>query len=247
MIERIRCIVLRTVKYGDNSIIVDAYTESRGRMSFMTPFARGRRTNSGAAFWAQLSQVEFQVDIRPQGKLPKPQDVRFYNSYLDLPFSPLKSSIAMFIGEFLSAALRGEGENTPLYKYIETSLRWLDMSDPKSQSSGIANFHLVFLMRLTLFLGIYPNLERRTLPYFDLVAGEYCEHMPAHSHVLKYEEAHVLPLLFRMDYSTMHVYHFNRLQRQRCIEVLLEYYRIHIPQFPQLKSLEVLAELFGSN
>lgn len=245
MIEKIRCIVLRTVKYGDNSIIVDTYTESRGRMSFMTPFARGRRTSSGAAFWSQLSQLEFQADIRPQGKLSKPQDVRFYNNYLDLPFSPLKSSIAMFVGEFLCAALKGEGENVPLYKYIETSLQWLDMADTKSQASGIANFHLVFLMRLTRFLGIYPNLERNTLPYFDLVAGEYCEHQPAHSHTLRYEEAHILPLLFRMSYSTMHVYLFNRQQRQRCLEVLLDYYRIHIPQFPQLKSLEVLAELFG--
>ncbi|MBR6197630.1 MAG: DNA repair protein RecO C-terminal domain-containing protein [Bacteroidaceae bacterium] len=243
MQENVRCLVLRTVKYGDNSIIVDTFTESRGRMSFVTPFARGRR--SSAAFWAQLSQVEFQADIRPQGKLAKPQDVRFYYNYMDLPFSPLKSSIAMFVGEFLCAALRSEGENRPLYKYVETSLRWLDVADTKNQSSGVANFHLVFLMHLSRFLGIYPNLENCHCPYFDLVAGEYCERQPTHSHFLRDEEARVLPLLFRMDYGTMHVYRFNRQQRQRCLEVLLDYYRIHIPQFPQLKSLEVLAELFG--
>ena len=245
MQENIRCLVLRTVKYGDNSIIVDTYTESRGRMSFVAPFARGRRTGSGAAFWAQLSQVEFQADIRPQGKLAKPQDVRFYYNYMDLPFSPLKSSIAMFVGEFLCAALRSEGENRPLYKYVETSLRWLDMADTRSQLSGVANFHLVFLMRLTRFIGIYPNLENSRLPYFDLVAGEYCERQPAHNHFLRGDEARILPLLFRMDYSTMRIYRFNRLQRQRCLELLLDYYRIHVPQFPQLKSLEVLAELFS--
>jgi DNA repair protein RecO (recombination protein O) len=214
-------------------------------MSFMTPFARGRRTGSGAAFWAQLSQVEFQADIRPQGKLAKPQDVRFYYNYMDLPFSPLKSSIAMFVSEFLCAARRSEGENLPLYKYVETSLRWLDVADTKNQSSGVANFHLVFLMHLSRFLGIYPNLENCHCPYFDLVAGEYCERQPAHSHFLRDEEARVLPLLFRMDYGTMHVYRFNRQQRQRSLEVLLDYYRIHIPQFPQLKSLEVLVELFS--
>lgn len=245
MQENIRCLVLRTVKYGDNSIIVDTYTESRGRMSFVAPFARGRRTGANAAFWAQLSQVEFQADIRPQGKLAKPQDVRFYYSYADMPFSPLKSSIAMFVSEFLCAALRSEGENRPLYKYVETSLRWLDMADTRSQLSGVANFHLVFLMHLSRFLGIYPNLENCHSPFFDLVAGEYCDRQPAHTHFLRNEEARILPLLFRMDYGTMHVYRFNRQQRQRCLEVLLDYYRIHIPQFPQLKSLEVLAELFS--
>lgn len=246
MLEKIRCIVLRTVKYGDNSIIVDTYTESHGRMSFITPFARGRRMAASTAFWSQLSQIEFQSDIRPQGKLSKPQDVRFYYNYVDLPFSPLKTSIVMFIGEFLCAALRGENENIPLYKYIEMSLQWLDTTDTKTQSFGIANFHLVFLMRLTRFLGIYPNLDNCKLPYFDLLAGEYCERQPPHGHVLRHEEAKILPLLYRMDYSTMHLYQFNRQQRQRCLEVLIEYYRIHIPQFPQLKSLEVLAELFGA-
>lgn len=245
MHENIRCIVLRTVKYGDNSIIVDTFTESHGRMSFMTPYARGRRTSTGAAFWGQLSMVNFQTDIRPQGKLSKPQDVRFYHSYLDLPYSPLKSSIAMFLGEFLCAALKSEGENRLLYKYIETSLQWLDMADTRNSVSGIPNFHLVFLMRITRFLGIYPNLDNSHYNYFDMIAGEYTLYKPSHSHYIEKEEAHIIPLLFRMDYGTMHIYKFNRKQRQRCLEVLIDYFRIHIPQFPQLKSLDVLSEVFS--
>ena len=126
----------------------------------------------------------------------------------------------------------------------------------ESRSHGIANFHLVFLMRTTRFLGIYPNLEKmesfeqkisqQPKPYwFDLIAGEYSEHQPVHSSCLRPDEAALMPLLFRMDYSTMHVFRFNRQQRQRCLEVLIEYYRIHVPQFPELKSLDVLAEIFN--
>jgi len=223
-------------------MIIDTFTESHGRMSFMASVSRSGKSG-GFAFWALLSQLEFEADIRKQGKLPKPKDTRFHFNYSDLPYNPLKSSIAMFIGEFLNAALKGESQNVPLYKYIETSLRWLDMAH-SVEENGIANFHLVLLMHLTRFLGIYPNLDNHHNRYFDLLAGEYCDRQPAHSHFLRPDEACTLPLLFRMDYSTMHVYRFNRQQRQRCLEVLIEYYRIHIPQFPQLKSLEVLKELF---
>jgi DNA repair protein RecO (recombination protein O) len=253
MLENIQGIVLRTVKYGDSSIIVDTFTESRGRVSFATNLSRNKRSNSSSAFWMLLSQVNFQADIRPTVKLSKPRDVRFYYNYIDLPYNPIKTSIAMFISEFLCSALRGEGENVPLYKYIEMSLRWLDMAD-SSSNSGVANFHLVFLMRMTRFIGIYPNLEggddvfdrRRDVRnmYFDLLAGEYTRCQPSHPHFLRPEEASKMPLLFRMDYSTMHVYKFNRQQRKRCLDILLQYYSLHVPQFPTLKSLDVLSELF---
>ena len=255
MLEHIQCIVLRTVKYGDNALIVDTFTESHGRMSFVTKISHTRRSHTASAFWQPLSILEFNADIRPTIKLPTPTGVRFLYSYQSLPYNPSKACIAMFIAEFLCAALRGEGVNKPLFQYIEISLRWLDMAED-SRSHGIANFHLVFLMRTTRFLGIYPNLEKmesfeqkisqQPKPYwFDLIAGEYSEHQPVHSSCLRPDEAALMPLLFRMDYSTMHVFRFNRQQRQRCLEVLIEYYRIHVPQFPELKSLDVLAEIFN--
>ena len=236
MLEHIQCIVLRTVKYGDKALIVDTFTESHGRMSFVTKISHTRRSHTASAFWQPLSILEFNADIRPTIKLPTPTGVRFLYSYQSLPYNPSKACIAMFIAEFLCAALRGEGVNKPLFQYIEISLRWLDMAE-ESRSHGIANFHLVFLMRTTRFLGIYPNLEK--------MESEYSEHQPVHSSCLRPDEAALMPLLFRMDYSTMHVFRFNRQQRQRCLEVLIEYYRIHVPQFPELKSLDVLAEIFN--
>ena len=128
MQETFRGIVLRTVKYGDNSLIVDLFTESRGRQSFMTSTMRAKRSVRSVSFWQPLSMVEFSAETKPNaGKLPRPNDVRTYYNYTDLPFSPIKSTLALFLAEFLSAALREEKENQPLYRYIESSLQWLDM------------------------------------------------------------------------------------------------------------------------
>ena len=283
MQETLRGIVLRTVKYGDNSLIVDLFTESRGRQSFMTSTMRAKRSVRSVSFWQPLSMVEFSAELKPNaGKLPRPADVRTYYNYTDLPFSPLKSTLALFLAEFLSAALREEKENLPLYRYIESSLQWIDLAE---DSAALANFHLTFLMHLSRFIGIYPNLDINVVtpnsslsalhskpsalnpklsalnsqpstlnsqrspltsqPYFDLLAGSYCDRQPLHAHFLRNEEARVLPTLFRMDYSTMHLFRFSRQQRQRILHVLNEYYRLHVPGFPELKSLEVLQELYS--
>ena len=277
MQETLRGIVLRTVKYGDTSIIVDLFTESHGRMSFMASTSRAKRSVRSVSFWQPLSMVEFSAELLPNGgKLPRPSDVRTYYNYIDLPFSPIKSTLALFLAEFLSATLREEKENTPLYRYIESSLQWLDLAD---SPASIANFHLAFLMHLSRFIGIYPNLDvsgnlnpnsplsavnsplstvhfqlstlnsqlstLNSQLYFDLLAGTYCDRQPSHAHFLRDEEARVLPVLFRMNYPTMHLFRLSRRERQRILHVLNEYYRLHVPGFPELKSLEILQELFS--
>ena len=74
-------------------------------------------------------------------------------------------SIALFLSEFLYRAIREEAENRPLFAYLQHSIIWLDEC-----GEGFANFHLVFLMRLSRFLGLYPNLEDyHTGDYFDLL------------------------------------------------------------------------------
>ena len=77
MQETLRGIVLRTVKYGDNSLIVDLFTESRGRQSFMTSTMRAKRSVRSVSFWQPLSMVEFNAETKPNaGKLPRPSDQR---------------------------------------------------------------------------------------------------------------------------------------------------------------------------
>lgn len=255
MQETLRGIVLRTVKYGDTSMVVDLFTESHGRQSFMASIVRAKRSVRSKSFWHPLSMVEFSAEMRPVGGLPRPSDVRTYYNYIDIPFSPVKSTLALFLAEFLSAALREEKENIPLYRYIESSLQWLDMVD---KPIATANFHLAFLMHLSRFIGIYPNLEwatdNKNRPahglvnyqlYFDLLAGSYCDRQPPHAHFLRPQEAQALPVLFRMDYPTLHLFRLSRQERMCILQVLNEYYRLHVPNFPELKSLEVLQEFYS--
>ncbi len=255
--EILKGIVLRTVKYGDNGHIVDMFTNSRGRMSFMM------KRNSGNNFagpnnrfgsivpslFMPLSMLEFNCDVHNHNRLPQPKDVRLYNQYHSIQINPIKSIISLFIAEFLVHVLKEEGENPLLYGYLENSLKWLDSSE-----KGYTNFHLVLLMRVTRFVGIYPNLDKpysnnsngtKSIFFYDLINSEYRYDQPNHIHYLRPEEAEYIPYLLYMNYENMHLYSFSRRQRQRCLEVINDYYRLHLPGFGELKSLEVIKEIFN--
>lgn len=239
--ESIRGIVLRTVRFSDTSLIVDVFTESHGYMSFVGKLTRSRRQGTETAFWQPLSMLEFQADVRQLAKLPRPYDIRFYYKYGNVQMSPQKTAIALFLAEFLSAALREEKQSVSLYRYLEHSLQWFDEA---RFPMAIANFHLVFLMHLSRFIGIYPNFESPAR-FFDLQSGTYRDSVPNNFNYLEKEEAALIPLLFRMNYFTAHLFKLSSSQRRRIIEVLNIYYRLHVPNFPELKSLEVLHEVFA--
>ena len=84
----------------------------------------------------------------------------------------------------------------------------------------------------------------RSSDYFDMINGSFCEHAPQHSHFLMPSDASKIGLLTRLGYPTMHLCKMTRQERNRCLDVILDYYRLHIPDFPELKSYHVLKEMF---
>ncbi len=234
-------IVLRTIKYNDTSVIVDIFTERQGRVSYLVRLPRSRRSTLRSVFFQPLSILEYESDYRPRLNLQHMKEVRVAHLFHSLPYDARKSAIALFLAEFLCHALREETENAPLYAYLTHSVQWLDGCD-----RAAANFHLVFLMHLSRFLGLYPNMENyRPGDVFDLRASCFTGHRPLHTDVVPPEEAARLGKLMRMNYDTMHLFEMSRTERNRCVEIILTYYRLHLPGFPELKSLEVLRELFS--
>ena len=101
-------------------------------------------------------------------------------------------------------------------------------------------------MRLTRFLGFYPNLVGYAPgDFFDLRSGGFCHSQPLHTDCLRQADAALVGLMMRMDYATMHLFRLSRGERNRMVEVIIRYYRIHLPGFPEPRSLAVLRELFA--
>ena len=241
MLTKTQAIVLHTIKYGETLIIVDMFTRTHGRLSFIVNIPKSIKAKTKKQFFQPLNILEIEVDVRQKVQLQKLSDVRLASPFSSIPFNPHKLSISLFIAEFLYYALRSEQQNALLYDYVESSILWLD-----SQDDRYANFHLVFLMRLSRFLGFYPNLEHyQTGDYFDLRESMFLPTPPLHRDFLYPQEAEKVQLMMRMDYPTMHLFKMTHQERNRLLEVTITYYRLHLTDFPELKSIAVLQELYA--
>lgn len=241
MLQKTLGIVLRTVKYKDTAFIADVYTDVAGRVSFMVPVPRSRKASVKSVLFQPLALVELEADFRTNASIYKIKEAKSWHPFSSLPYDPYKSAIALFLSEFLCRAVRVEADNKALFAYLRHSIVWLDEC-----RAGFANFHLVFLMRLSRFLGLYPNLEDYSEGcYFDLLNACFTSLRPSgHSHYIGPVEAARLITLMRMNYDTMHLFAMSRVERMRCLTLIEQYYRLHLPDFPELKSLDVLKELF---
>lgn len=249
MLVKTEAIVLHTLKYGESKVIVDMFTRSLGRLSFVVSVPKTNKSRVKKQYFQPMTLLEITCEVRQRVQLQKLSDARLLIPYVSIPLSAEKLAISMFVAEFLYHGLRSEQCNEPLFDYIADSVQWLDAS-----GEGFANFHLTFLMRLSRFLGFYPNLEEtpegsvvtgeRLAEYFDLREGRFCGAAPLHRDFLQPAEARLVRLLMRMDFSTMHLFLLSRHDRHRIMDVLLLYYKQHLPDFPEMKSLAVLQQLW---
>jgi len=240
MLTKTQAIVLHSLKYGETRLIVDMFTRSQGRQSFIVSIPKSVKGKIKKQLFQPLTLLEIESDLRAKLQLQKLSDVRLASPFSSIPFDPNKLSISLFIAEFLYYALRSEQHNEPMFDYIVNSIQWLD-----AQTDRFANFHLVFLMRLSRFLGFYPNLDHyQTGDYFDLRESVFLSTPPVHRDFLYPQEAEKILLMMRMDFPTMHLFRMSHQDRNRLLEVSLIYYRLHLPDFPELKSVSVLQELY---
>ena len=235
-----KAIVLRTVKYGDSRMIVDMLTAHSGRVSFACTLSKTNRGKIKKQFFQPLTILEIDYDERTTAELQRLRDVRMARPFVSIPFDPYKLSIGMFLAEFLLYATRGEHDSDHLEDFTEKSLLWLD-----GATEGFANFHLVFMLHVTLFIGFYPNMEEYSEgAWFDLRDGSFVTHCPLHPDYLAPNDAKKILLLMRMNFDNMRFFKMNREERGQCLDVIITYYRLHVPNFPEMKSLSVLKTLF---
>lgn len=239
MEQKTRCIVLRTVKYGDDKLIIDFLTHEAGRLSALWKINTSSRSKVRRQMFQPLSILECEFETSPRQQLCKIREAHPHCLYSTLSTDIRKISIAFFLAEFLSFSTRDMHTDNAFYEFIEQSLTWLDMSE-----RGIENFHLMFMLRVSRFLGFHPDVDSYHSDYiFDMREGRFSSSIPFHTDWLNGEEAKRMLLLLRMHPHNLHVFRMNRNERNRAVDLVLRYYRLHIPSFGEMKTLDVLRSL----
>ncbi len=223
--QKTEAIVIYSFPFKDKKFMLEMYTREHGRMSFVTNKRIQPLTIVNVVFDEHRSKLTT-------------TDIAF--SYKTLLYDPFKLSIGFFVAEFLRYATRSEPTNRPLYDYVRQSLEWLDVVE-----GSFANFHLVLMLHLAVFLGFAPDTnDYKEGMYFDLREAQFAGLRPVHGDHLGVEESAAIVNLMRMNFATMHLFKLNKGQRNHIVDRMVHYYRLHVPGFPEMKSLDVLRELF---
>ena len=237
MLVKTKAIVISSIKYQENSLIVKCFTLSDGLKSYFVRDAfSSRKSNQKIAYFQPFSILEIEAVHKNKGTLENFKEIKLAIPFQTIHNTVTKSTIVLFLSEMMHYSIHEEEENEALFTYLETALLWLDAHDE------IANFHLIFLLEATKYLGFYPDFTDIDLPFFEMTEGIFT---PFHaiSSLSQHETQlfkKLLSLKFESDLKTFHV-----IERQLLLKIIIDYYSFHLEGFRKPKSLDVLKEVFS--
>jgi len=238
MLHKTRGIVFRTVKYSDTSVIAKIYTEQFGLRAYIVRAVKGKKSASKTGLLQHLSLLNLVVYEKNNRGVQNLKEMEAAHQFRSIPFDIIKSSILLFLNEILYKAIHEEEPNQPLFDFIFDSLKGFDEA-----VAGIENFHIYFAIGLSKFLGFYPrNNFTGHNEYFDLREGLFVENRPFHNNFM--EPAISRKFNQMLDSGTSGQILFeNSNDRNAMLVNILDYFKLHVPAFIEIKSLPVLQQV----
>ena len=208
-------IVLHTTKFAENSVIAHTLSKEYGRRGFVVRNA-GRRTTS-----VLLPLNILEAEVVESGR------TNLFSVRRLVPSCPLtgirdnvyKNAITMFISEVLYRVVKEGTSEQRLYDWCEKQIHLLD-----AVRSDFSNFHICFLLELTVVLGFSPKPD-------DLRPFTGDEHdIVERFMVSPFAESMLIPLTGAV--------------RNKICEDVLRYIEYHTESTLTINSLKVLREIF---
>lgn len=238
MLTKNKCIVLSKLKYGDNDLIVRCYSLQRGTISYLVRGAlKSKKAASKMIYFQLLSQIETEDNYKANKSLQYFKEVKLSYLYKTLHTNVYKSAITQFLAEILNTVLVEEESNTELFVFIETALQYLDTTDDYS------NFHLLFLIKLTRFLGIQPEKKAIAPSHFDLQTGTF-KNYSSGLFCIEGKNLDLLITLLGTNFDALQTVRINADQRQEFLGIILQYFELHLGGFKKPQSLQIFNDVF---
>ncbi len=235
-------ILISSVRHNDRTSVAHVFTSRHGMVPFIWFISKTGKNASRNTLLQPMTQLEFQAEYIPTESLQHIKEIKNCAPYGDIPRNPLKSAITLFLSEFLTYALKGEQSNPSLFRFMTESLLWFD----KAPMGSFSNFHIAFMIGTAGHIGICPNTDEYKPGYvLDMREGCFSPLLPKHTEYIPAELSYKLSLLMNSSLESMKDAPLTGQERVMLLNALNTYFRLHIPAFPSLKSIEVLETVFG--
>jgi len=238
MTVKTEAIVLSAIKYGDADLIVKCYT-TQGLKSYLVKRILGGKKSKKirASYFQALMQLELVAIHNDKGQLNYIREAHISKAHHSIHTDIVKQTLAIFMSEILVQSLYEEESNEALFRYLEGAIAWLN------EHSEVANFHLVFLMRLSKHLGFYPDQLNQDLDFFDLSEGVFSQNRPERDYISDQKLA-IFTKLLGTKFDDLKALRLTSQDRYEALEILIQYFELHLPLFRKPKSLTILKTVF---
>jgi DNA repair protein RecO (recombination protein O) len=229
-----KAIVFKAIKYGETSLIVTCFTLEEGIKSYMIKgILNAKKGKLKTAYFQPLTQLQLIANHTHKNRLHSIKEAQISYSYHTVHTSIVKQTIILFLSEILSSTIREEEQNKVLFSYIETALIWLDTH------TEVSNFHLLFLLNLSRFLGFYPDTSNAEKKAFNLIEGKFTD-IIYEKGTIQGKELTIFKKLLGTHFDTIHNISFHQKERQTILRILIQYFRLHLEDFKTPKSLDTI-------
>ena len=236
-----RAIVLRQIKYSETSLILKIYTEKEGLLSFIAKGVRGKKGKLRSAQFQALSLIDLSYREARKSQIRQINDLKTIEPFTDLPFNPIKRTIAIFMAELIQNAIKEQEPNAKLFHFLYNSIHWIDLSN-----EGYSHFHLLFMMKFTKHLGFYPMSDGyKEARYFDLQQGVFSRVAPAHPYFIDSEQLSAWKQLINVKLETINSLLFSNSLKRKLLQTMMLYYKLHLIHFKELNSHHILQSVFN--
>ena len=243
--HKTRGLVLRSVKYGETSMIVAIYTEIFGIQSYLVNGVRkSSKRGSGMANLLQPGAMLDMVVYQNQFKnLQRIKEFRYAIIYENIFFDVFRNAVALFMVELLMKSIKQPEPNPDLFYFIDDAFQILDAAE----ESVVANFPLFFSLHLAGFFGFRIQDDYSEVnSILDLEEGSFVSERPHHMHYIEDPLSfHTSQLLKVMQPHELEQLRFNQETRRHLLQAYMNFYALHISDFGQMKTIPVLQTVFS--
>lgn len=241
MLHKTRGIVLKTTDYSESSVVVQVFTEKFGLQSYLINGVKKPKAKIRINILQPLHLLDMVVYHKNNDGIQRVSELRQVPLFQSIPYDIVKSSITMFLNEVFYKSLKQHEPDEVLFQFLFNAIEILDRTE-----SGLANFHLYVLLRLTRFLGFYPDTNQAgEAAYFDLKNGTYERYQPPHLLILEPPFTKLWTDLLNATFSTLDSIQIKASERRVLLEKIINFYQLHVEGFGQVRSHEVLEEVLG--
>ncbi|WP_235298546.1 DNA repair protein RecO [Portibacter marinus] len=234
-------IILRSMKYGETSLIMDIYSRDYGLNSYIIGGVRNKKAKTQAGLCQIMSLVEFVAYHKNTKGLFRIKEISSAHLYQRIPFEILRSSVGMFMIEVLKNVLKDDEENPKLFSFIFQWFLFLDQTP-----TSVNNAHLLFMIELAGEIGIQPRDNFSVnYPYFDLMDGQFISDTPDHHYFLDLTESESLYDIMMQEREYVHELSLTNVERRNILDKLILFYKLHIDSMKELHTYQILNEILA--